>query len=408
MRFELPGLLTAQLTYCTMIGYYLVVLCWLCVHAASAQTTVFLYEWEGTDPRAATVGINASSVENKVVTKLRLDGNTQGIAAPTNGNGNKDLNMIFADNPAFDVAGIDLSFDYQKDDLTENIFSRNNFTMGVGGMNVRYRVTQPGGTCSAPISSGTYPIPSDDVYRNYRFRYDPNSGQAVLSQDGVALWTNAGTETPQRALCWIGDANITVGLDLDGNVTGNALLDNLHFQALELIPGMSVELAYFTAAPAARAVVLEWGTASESDNDYFELQRSPDGNRWTVIDRLRGRGTTQRTTTYRAVDHQPLGGTAYYRLRQVDFDGTETLSSIVTVDGSAAPGPKVTAYPNPMGDYLYVTGTDAPKLFTRSGRAVPTTGRRESDQGYRLDVRHLLPGVYTLRSNGGARTVVKR
>ncbi|WP_420459591.1 hypothetical protein [Neolewinella sp.] len=299
-----------------MIHYFLALLCWLCVQVASAQTTtVFLYEWEGTDPRQATVGISATSVENKVVTKLRVDNNTQGIAAPTIGNGNKDLNMIFQDNAAFNVAGIDLSFDYQKDDITENIFSRNNFTMGVGGMNVRYRVTQAGGACSAQISSGTYPIPTDDVYRNYRFRYDPNSGQAVLSQDGVTLWSNAGAETPQQPLCWTGDAGITVGLDLDGNRSGNALLDNLHFQGLELAPALGVELAYFSGTLEAHGVVLDWRTDSETDSDFFEVERSVDGSVWGVVDRLNGQGSTRNATDYRTVDHRPITGEVYREVR---------------------------------------------------------------------------------------------
>lgn len=387
---------------------YLVTLICLYTHLVSGQTTVFLFEWEGTDPTQATVGINATSVERRATIKLRVDNNTRGLAAATNGNGNKDIALTFADNPAFNVPGIDLSFDYQKDDITEVLFSRNNFIMGSGGMNISYRVTEAGGNCSARINSGTYPIPTDDIYRKYRFRYDPNSGQAILSQNGITLWSNAGAETPRQPLCWIGDGSIVVGSDLDGNTNGKALLDNLHFQRINLETGLPVELTQFTATTRQNQVELYWQTASERENDYFEVERSVNAGDWKAILRTEGQGTSHKTTDYRAVDTDPPANTVYYRLRQVDYDGTTSLSKIVALHrNSTTTNPKQTVYPNPTIDYLYVRDSAPPQLYNAAGHAVPVT-IQQNNEGYRLTTRHLASGTYFLRSKRAVYTVVKR
>lgn len=391
-----------------MTKFYLATLLCLYSHLVSGQTTIFLFEWEGTDPTQATVGISATSVERRAAIKLRVDNNTQGLAAATNGNGNKNIALTFVDNPAFNVSGIDLSFDYQKDDITEVLFSRNNFVMGTGGMNISYRVTEAGGNCSARISSGTYPIPTDDVYRNYRFRYDPNSGQAVLSQDGVTLWSNAGAETPGQPLCWIGDGAITVGSDLDGNTIGKALLDNLHFQRIALEAGLPVELTRFTATARQGQVELYWQTASETESDYFEIERAEGADDWETIYRMTGRGTTYETTNYRAIDTDPPANTIYYRLRQVDYDGRTSLSQIVVVHRKHTTRDVTrTVFPNPVTDYLYVGISTPPLLYDSAGHLVPVTTQQDGE-GYRLTTGHLAPGIYFLPTGKVVHTVVKR
>ncbi|WP_420459590.1 T9SS type A sorting domain-containing protein [Neolewinella sp.] len=97
----------------------------------------------------------------------------------------------------------------------------------------------------------------------------------------------------------------------------------------------------------------------------------------------------------------------YYRLRQVDYDGSETYSRIVTVNGDATRELELTVYPNPMGEYLYVTGQAVPILYTNTGKIIATAEQQGLNALHRLNVGHLPPGVYTLRSSGAARTVIK-
>jgi hypothetical protein len=106
-------------------------------------------------------------------------------------------------------------------------------------------------------------------------------------------------------------------------------------------------------AKAVRAVdaQLTWRTASELNNQYFEVQRSTDGRAFERIARVNGRGTTASATAYSYLDAEAgkrVGKLLYYRLRQVDLDGTATYSpvQIVRFDGKAEPA-GISLYPNP-------------------------------------------------------------
>ncbi len=66
---------------------------------------------------------------------------------------------------------------------------------------------------------------------------------------------------------------------------------------------------------------LKWSTASELNNDYFEIERSGDGEHFEVIGRVAGKGTFNSHSSYSLDDKDPIIGTNYYRLRQIDFDG---------------------------------------------------------------------------------------
>jgi hypothetical protein len=104
---------------------------------------------------------------------------------------------------------------------------------------------------------------------------------------------------------------------------------------------LPVELTRFELRPAAGDVVLLWETASEQNNDYFQVEHSRDGRRFEVIAALNGRGTTQVTQQYEFLHQQPGAGTHYYRLRQVDFDGRYEYSPIrvIEVEGTEAVAP---------------------------------------------------------------------
>ncbi len=79
-------------------------------------------------------------------------------------------------------------------------------------------------------------------------------------------------------------------------------------------------------------VLLEWTTAAELHNDYMAVERSTDGQAFVELGRVAGAGTTTEEQTYSFRDAHPAVGTNYYRLRQVDFDGTATYHKIIAVD----------------------------------------------------------------------------
>lgn len=134
---------------------------------------------------------------------------------------------------------------------------------------------------------------------------------------------------------------------------------------------LPVELVYFDAECSGAAVLLEWSTASESNSDHFDVERSTDGTAWETIGSVAAAGQSIQTVAYRIEDAHPLNGTAYYRLRQFDTDGSATTSLIVAVDACQ--------------DAHVVREV----LFDAGGRQVPTwNGTSEA----------LADGVYLLRS----------
>ena len=102
---------------------------------------------------------------------------------------------------------------------------------------------------------------------------------------------------------------------------------------------LPVGLMSFSARPLPPAkVLLEWVTSSELNNDRFELERSVDAADFQTIGILQGGGTVSQEREYRWVDQHPMPGTNYYRLRQVDNDGSIWYSDLRQVtmgqDGS--------------------------------------------------------------------------
>lgn len=94
-------------------------------------------------------------------------------------------------------------------------------------------------------------------------------------------------------------------------------------------------------------VKLTWETSEEINNDYFGVQRSLNpANGFETIATIKGTGTSNRPVDYQTIDPNTETGYTYYRLKQVDVDGTFAYSSIIAVKGGL-PLLSVKAFPNP-------------------------------------------------------------
>ncbi len=96
---------------------------------------------------------------------------------------------------------------------------------------------------------------------------------------------------------------------------------------------------------------LYWITASELNNDYFEIERSENGNEFIAIGRMQGAGTTVERHNYEFIDDDPTDGINYYRLKQVDGNGDFSLSSTIEIQ---AGNPDFILYPNPAKNSFYI------------------------------------------------------
>jgi hypothetical protein len=97
---------------------------------------------------------------------------------------------------------------------------------------------------------------------------------------------------------------------------------------------------------------LKWETSTEVNNDYFIVQRSLDGINFLDIERIEGMGTKYSPTTYSYFDENNSIGLVYYRLKQVDNNGTMNYSDILSLKKLATES--VVIYPNPAENELFV------------------------------------------------------
>src|SRR5690606_16860319 len=93
-----------------------------------------------------------------------------------------------------------------------------------------------------------------------------------------------------------------------------------------------VELTSFAGSTVNGNVVLNWNTASETNNSGFEIQRSTDRVNFSNIAFVPGFGTTTQPRSYSYTDNSVNNGTYYYRLKQVDYNGAFAYSDIVEVE----------------------------------------------------------------------------
>ncbi|MBD0400743.1 T9SS type A sorting domain-containing protein [Flammeovirga sp. EKP202] len=187
--------------------------------------------------------------------------------------------------------------------------------------------------------------------------------------------------------------------------------------AIDESTDLPVELISFDAIAEVSQVKLEWSTASEVNNDGFEVQRSIDGENWSSIGRIEGAGNSSVRLDYLFIDDNPvMNQMSYYRLIQTDFDGTETIFDPVPVliEGNAAEAGLV-VYPNPVHDgKLNVLlkswkGDVEIGLYTTLGYKVISDQWTYGDsQTKELKVGNLPRGVYLLRLKSGKTVKSKR
>ncbi len=147
---------------------------------------------------------------------------------------------------------------------------------------------------------------------------------------------------------------------------------------------LPVELISFTAVKVDVGLELQWQTASELNNEKFEIEMSQDGRRFQKIGEEKGYGTTQTQVDYDFQIEEPPVGLSYYRLKQVDFDGQFEYSDIVSAHFDKG-GSIGTIFPNPSR-----TGRVNLELTTKESKMVPisvfdVTGKLVKDQLRQLE-----------------------
>ncbi len=170
---------------------------------------------------------------------------------------------------------------------------------------------------------------------------------------------------------------------------------------------LPVSLISFDAVKNDNIVEIVWSTASEINNDYFLVQKSTDNVVFESIESVDGNGNSNVINKYFTIDSNPHSGVNYYRLLQVDFDGTETFTNTVAVNFAAEN--TITIYPNPTTGIINIEGASnfQMKVYTPSAELLFNTKIDNSDF-YKLDLSNYSKGVYIIHLISSNKTEVKR
>jgi Secretion system C-terminal sorting domain len=158
-----------------------------------------------------------------------------------------------------------------------------------------------------------------------------------------------------------------------------------------------VELQSFSGSAQTSSNELSWKTVTEINNNYFDVQRSANGQDWASIGQVKGNGTTNVSQSYTFVDNSPLAGINYYRLNQVDFDASSQFSTVISVVRKAGLG-VVAVTPNPAKDRIRLnTELD---LSDKNIAIYDVLGREvfsSKDGDANIDVANLPSAIYIVR-----------
>lgn len=94
---------------------------------------------------------------------------------------------------------------------------------------------------------------------------------------------------------------------------------------------LPIELVRFAGECADGKIEIRWSTFTETNNDFFTVERSNNGTDFEIVDVIEGAGNSNQPLSYSVADELPYGGTSYYRLKNTDFDGKSEYSEVIAV-----------------------------------------------------------------------------
>jgi uncharacterized protein (DUF2141 family) len=242
------------------------------------------------------------------------------------------------------------------------------------------------GKSFAPYAVVIKEIGAACVGQNLTLRADSVAGATYSwTKNGTTLstTTNSLSFTPLTAADY-GAYAVTVTFSGCAGFTGTRTID-----ANSCKGALPVTLSRFDVSAAERKALLTWTTESERNAAYFDILRSLNSREWAAVGRVAAHGTTTQRQEYAFTDAAPAGGANYYRLLQVDTDGSAQFGPVRSVVFEES---KVQVSPNPFTSVLYIRGTNlqTATIVTLDGKEIGRYPVKDSG----LDVRALAPGWY--------------
>ncbi len=158
-----------------------------------------------------------------------------------------------------------------------------------------------------------------------------------------------------------------------------------------------ISLLSFTGHCDKQNNVLRWSTITEINNDYFTIERSPNGDDWTVAGMVTGAGNSSTLINYTLTDRAQNDETTYYRLKQTDYNGSYHYESIIGVNKCDKNGSdQLILFPNPSKGKFELRFNGNPEeiksinIFNSMGQNIFSSDYYES----MFDISNQVPGLY--------------
>jgi hypothetical protein len=257
----------------------------------------------------------------------------------------------------------------------------------------------PTSQCSIDVTFGIHKSTNAETGSNFAIEYSTaGSSGPWLSAGSISLPIGAGTATwAQRTVTGLPNNVLAIRFRKTDAGTNQFRLDDVQIIGNGTGCQLPITLISFKASlNSSNQAVLKWATASEKDNHYFEIERSKNAIDFESLGKMNGKGTSDLRNDYAFTDETPLKGINYYRLKQVDFDGTFSYTrpeSVITEgDGS------ISLYPNPTVNVLKINFEDLDQIetatiYNQSGVLMKNLQGSKSS----IDIQELPQGKYILQ-----------
>jgi len=238
----------------------------------------------------------------------------------------------------------------------------------------------------------------------FTFYYANADIVGLTENDLLAQYWNSGWVMPLSGILW--DLNNDCASITDPRISAPWVLVSKN----NVLP---VELISLNAACKDENVHISWSTASETNNDYFTIERSSDAADWQYLMSMPGHGNSNTILNYSATDNNPFKGISYYRLRQTDFDGKSEIFGPVSVNCEEETMPQMSCYPNPFNSVLVVdiknvdTDKAVIRIFDAIGKKVfekDLDKYQIETQRITIDLQGFSKGIYSVQFNSDSFT----
>ena len=171
---------------------------------------------------------------------------------------------------------------------------------------------------------------------------------------------------------------------------------------------LPIELLDFTAKwynTEQTQSLLNWVTASETNNQYFEIQKSKDANNWEQLEIINGAGTSNSVNNYELIDNEPYNKITYYKLKQTDYNGNYEYSDIISLSKNNHTIDIISIYPNPAAhnisfEIITTQDTEVNIFITDNTGKIIFTDRKQLKTGnnlYTINISRFAAAAYIIK-----------